>query len=111
MSVDYHALLYEKMQAEYTDFLSGLTEMPIIKALDEYAYEKVIKQDLVACIENGNLEPVQAKALYLQKYPLDYCYREWLDNDYSHMDMLQDTIGDASQNAVREMKDKRRESR
>lgn len=110
MSVDYNALLYEKMQAEYTDFLNRLKEMPIEKVI-EHAYEKVFKEDLVSCIECGNLEPNEAKALYLQKYPLDYCYREWLDNDCSYMDMLRDTIDDASKNAVKEMKEKSRESR
>ena len=105
-----NALLYEKMQAEYTEFLNGLKELPADKAIEK-AYEKVIKEDLVACVESGDLEPKQAKALYGKKYPLDYCYQEWLRNDYSHMDMLRDTIGDASQKAVREMKSKSRESR
>lgn len=105
-----NSLLYEKMQAEYTTFLNGLKEMPTEKAIEK-AYEKVIKEDLVACVESGDIEPNQAKALLGKMYPLDYCYQEWLDNDYSHMDMLRDTIGDASQKAVKEMKSKNRESR
>lgn len=110
MVVDYNALLYEKMQAEYTEFLNRLKKMPTEEVVEK-AYEKVIKEDLVACVESGDLEPNQAKALYSKKYPLDYCYQEWLDNDCSHMDMLRDTIEDASQKTVKEMKSKSRESR
>lgn len=110
MAVDYNALLYEKMQAEYTNFIGELKEMPAAEAIEK-AYEKVIKEDLVACVESGDLEPNEAKALYGKKYPLDYCYQEWMKNDYSYMDILQDTIDDASEKAVKEMKDKHRESR
>lgn len=110
MSVDYNALLSEKVQAEYDDFLAGLKEMSA-EQIVEHAYEKVFKEDLAICLEECQLEPSEAKALYLQKYPLDYCYREWLDKDCSYMDMLRDTVSDATENAVKEMKDKHRESR
>lgn len=110
MSVDYKELLSDKVQTEYDDFVAGLKEMPAEKVM-EHAYEKVFKEDLVVCIQNGHMSAIEAKALYLKDYPLDYCYREWLDNDCSYMDMLRDTIDDASKNAVREMKEKSRESR
>ena len=110
MPTDYNDLLYDKAQNEYNSFLAGLKELPIENAI-EMAYEKVFKEDLLICIENGHLEPTEAKALYKQKYPLDYCYVKWRDSDCSYMDMLRDTIDDAAKDAVKEMKAKSRESR
>ena len=110
MAVDYNALLSEKVQNEYNIFLAGLKEMPVERVI-ESSYEKVFKEDLVICIENGHLEPTEAKALYKQKYPLDYCYVKWRDTDCSYMDMLRDTIDEAAKDAVKEMKAKSRESR
>lgn len=110
MPLNYQELLAEKVRNEYDNFLAGLKELPVEKVI-ESSYEKVFKEDLLICIENGHLEPTEAKALYKQKYPLDYCYQEWLENDCGYMDMLQDTIDDAAKDAVKEMKAKYRESR
>ncbi len=110
MTVDYNALLGEKAQTEYEDFLAGLKEMSA-EQIVEHAYEKVFKEDLAICLEECQLAPAEAKALYLKKYPLDYCYREWLDKDCSYMDMLMDTVTEAAENASKELKAKSRESR
>lgn len=110
MAVDYNSLLTEKVKNEYNIFLAGLKEMPVEKVI-ESSYEKVFKEDLVICIENGHLEPTEAKALYKQKHPLDYCYQEWVRNDCNYMDMLRDAIDEAAKDAVKEMKAKNREAR
>lgn len=110
MAVDYNALLCDKVQTEYDEFIDGLKKMPGAKVL-EHAYEKVFKEDLVVCLEECQFAPTEAKALYLKKNPLDYCYREWLDKDCSYMDMLRDTVTEAAENAFKELKAKSRESR
>lgn len=107
---DYNALLSEKVQAEYDSFINNLTQMTVNEVIAR-AYEKVIKEDMVVLFEEGILEPTEAKALYKQTYPLDYCYQQWLSNDCSYMDMLRDTVDDVSKYAVKEMKEKSRESR
>ena len=92
---DYKNLLIQKVQSEYDEFIESLKKLPSEKVID-FSYEKVIKEDLVTSIESTNLDEIQAKSLYRLKYPLDYCYKEWLDNDLNHMEMLEDTINDAA---------------
>ena len=92
---DYKNLLIQKVQSEYDEFIENLKKLPSEKVID-FSYEKVIKEDLVTSIESTNLDEIQAKSLYRLKYPLDYCYKEWLDNDLNHMEMLEDTINDAA---------------
>ncbi len=110
MTQDYNALLYQKAQGELAAFIIGLQHMTGSEAIT-YAYEKVIKEDIVACLEECKLDNKEAKALYLKRYPLDFVYQEWLDNDYSHMEMLEDTLFSASKSAVKEMKINQRDSR
>lgn len=110
MAVNFNELLYEKMQAEYSTFIEGLKQLPPEEII-ERSYEKVIKEELVACCADSNRSQVEAKALYRLKKPLDEMYQQWLSNDYSYMDLLHDTIDDRAKSAVKEMRDKRRDSR
>ena len=71
---DYKNLLIQKVQSEYDEFIESLKKLPSEKVID-FSYDK---------------------SLYRLKYPLDYCYQEWLNNDLSHMEMLEDTINDAA---------------
>ena len=66
---------------------------------------------MVTIIREENLTPAEAKALNREKYPLDRMYQEWLDTDVSEMQMLKDSIDDTAKKAVKEMKDKQKESR
>ncbi len=110
MAVDYNDLLYEKMQQEYDAFIAGLKLMSSEQVIDS-AYEKVIKSDILIECENGRLEQKEAKALYLEKYPLDRIYQDWLKSDVSYMGMIRDSIDDSAKDAVKERKEKQRESR
>lgn len=97
-NIDYNEVLCAKVQAEYNAFyekLEGMTPKEIIS----HAYEKVIKEDLVLAIENGCLTQAEATVLCLEEHPLDFIYQEWMDSDYSYMDMLRDTIEDAARKA------------
>lgn len=108
--VDYNELLYKKVQAEYDTFIEEIKKQPSEKVI-ERAYEIVTKQNMVVIIQESNLTPVEAKSLYREKYPLDRMYREWLDTDVSEMQMLKDSIDDTAKTAVKELKEKQRESR
>ena len=92
--------LYEKVSAEYNAFIKGIENMPAAEAIDKHAYEKVIKEDMVSCLESCEMPNGEAKALFKLKDPLDSMYREWLDNDCSHMDMIRDTISHFAQKEI-----------
>jgi len=108
--VDYNDLLYEKVQAEYDAFIEELKRMTPEQVI-ERAYEKVTKENMVMAIQDKELTYTEAKALCREKYPLDRMYREWLDTDVSGMQMLKDSIDDTAKQAVKEMKEKQKESR
>ena len=110
MAVDYNELLYEKLQAEYNAYIESLKQMTPEQVI-ERAYEKVTKENMVTIIQENELTPAEAKALYRERYPLDLMYQEWLDTDVSEMQMLKDSIDDTAKKAVKEMKDKQKESR
>ena len=110
MAIDFKAMLNEKMQNEYAAFLAELKGLPTEQVVMK-AYEKVYKEELLACISDCALDPIEAKALYKQKNPLDYCYQKWLKNDLSVMNMLEDTVRDATKDAVIELRARNRESR
>lgn len=110
MEQDYKSLLYEKAYKEFSNFYNSLCEMSGADAIS-HAYEKVIKEDILACMESCNLDTKEAKALCKKKYPLDFVYQEWLSNDTSHMQMLEDTLSDASKIAFQELKISQRDSR
>ena len=110
MAVDYNELLYEKMSAEYDSFIERLKQMPPEQII-EHAYEKVMKEDLLSCFEFTDRSQTEAKAMYLQKYPLDALYEAWMKTDASYMDMLRDSADECVKSAVKMMKDRQRESR
>lgn len=107
---DYNALLYEKVQAEYDAFIGELKTKPAEEVIEK-AYEKVFKEELVCICEFANFDRKEAKAMYLEKYPLDRMYQDWLKSDASYMDMLRDSVDDSLKSAAAERRDKQRESR
>lgn len=107
---DYNTLLYEKVQAEYDTFISELKTMPAEEVIKK-SYEKVIKEEMVCICEFANFERKEAKALYLEKYPLDRMYQDWLKSDVSYMDMLRDSVDDSAKAALTERRENARESR
>ncbi len=87
--------LYAKMEREQEAFVAELEASTPKNALDN-AYEKVIRDDLLMCMETIELSKSQIMALLTLENPLASIYAEWLDNDCSHMDMLRDTIEDSA---------------
>lgn len=80
-------ILYERMAQEYESFIEGLTHMPV-EDIIRASYEKVIKEDILLVVENGELSFSDIRALLRERYPLDGCYQNWLDEDFSYMEDL-----------------------
>lgn len=81
------------------------------KPLLERAYEKVIKENILCILEDSQRDQKEAKALYLEKYPLDRAYQDWLKSDVSGTAMLRYSIDDTAKDVVKERREKQRESR
>ena len=79
------AILYEKAADEQKIYISP-------EQIIESSYEKVIRDDILSIFENEDISRAQTLELLKLKEPLADCYARWLHNDYSHMDMLRDTI-------------------
>lgn len=99
--------LYERMSAEYDDFLEELKTKPPGKII-EAAYEKVFKEDILMTFESGGFSDEQITALLALEEPLDSLYRDWLDTDASYMDILRDSIDSAADFYVAEQKKEQR---
>lgn len=106
---DYNALLYEKVQAEYDAFIREL-KTKSAEGVIEKAYEKVFKEELVCICEFADFEQKEAKAMCLEKHPLDRMYQDWLKCDAIYMDMLRDSVDSSLKNVAMEYRDKQRES-
>lgn len=110
MNANYNELLYEKVQAEYNAFIEEIKQLPP-EQIVEKSYQKTIKEDLVTICGEINRPQNEAKALYLLKNPLEEMYQEWLGTDVDYMDLLRDTVDERAKSAVKELKEKQRESR
>ena len=104
---DLNQILLEKMTKEYDEFIEKLSmQSPdeIIRA----SYEKVFKEDILAVVESGALEPKYVKALLRENYPLEGCYQRWLEEDVTYMEDLRICIEDLAKGFLRYL-DKDRE--
>ena len=104
MNIDYNDRIQAELTSEFRSYVSGLKEMSGEEAI-HHAYEKVIKEEIIVCFEDGSmkLSPKQARALLAEKEPLDYLYMEWLSSDHSFSDVLSKSITDAIKPLVKEM--------
>ena len=98
---DYNARLYEKMKAEQDKYRDWL-------ASQEYT----MREDIVMCMEELELEPEKARALLRSPCPLSDVYKEFRDRETEHMDTIRDSIEtEADKSLQRQEKKQQRESR
>ena len=105
---DYNAHLYEKMKAaqdKYRDWLVRQEPSGIL----EHTYEYTIREDIVMCMEELELEPEKAKALLRSPCPLSDVYKEFQDRETEYMDTIRDSIETRANDVLK--RDKNRESR
>lgn len=108
---DYNARLYEKMKAEqdkYRDWLASQEPSEILN----HTYEYTMREDIVMCMEELELEPEKARALLRSPCPPSDVYKEFRDREIEHMDTIRDSIEtEADKSLQRQEKKQHRESR
>ena len=83
--------LYEKIYAEQQQFISSLKTMTP-KNIIQYAYELVIREDILLSLEENDLDARQCKALLREKKPLDELFLAWEKHEGDHMNEIRDCI-------------------
>jgi hypothetical protein len=83
--------LWERLQGENESFREEMLQKSPNEVYEK-AYEITIKNDLLMLFEEINISARKIDTLMSFDYPLYAMYREWLDTDASHMDMLRDTV-------------------
>ena len=82
---DYNARLYEKMKAEQDKYRDWLLHQEPSEILN-HTYEYTMREDIVMCMEELELEPEKARALLRSPCPLSDVYKEFRDRETEHMD-------------------------
>lgn len=103
------------MRAELDRFIADWKSKPSADTV-ELAYELTYKEEILNSFDFdwAGRTPVpieQAKALLAMKYPLDYLYQEWIEYDYSPLDMLRDSNNLAIEKQVEYLKTKAEKDR
>ena len=84
MSVtDHSARLYEKMKAEQDKYRDRLLHQEPSEILD-HTYEYTMREDIVMCMEELELEPEKARALLRSPCPLSDVYKDFRDRETEH---------------------------
>jgi hypothetical protein len=77
-----------------------------------HTYEYTMREDIVMCMEELELEPEKARALLRSPCPLSDVYKEFRDRETEHMDTIRDSIEtEADKSLQRQEKKQHRESR
>lgn len=92
--------LYEKIYAEQQEFISSLKTMTPENII-QYAYELVIREDILLSLEENNLEAKQCKALLREKKPLDKLFLAWEKHEGGHMTEILDCIENKADELVK----------
>lgn len=110
-NTDYNARLYEKMKAEQDRYRDWLLHQEPAEILN-HTYEYTMREDIVMCMEELELEPEKAKALLRSPCPLNDVFDEFKDREVEHMDTIRDSIEtEADKSLQRQEKKQHRESR
>lgn len=108
---DYNARLYEKMKAEQDKYRDWLVRQEPSEILN-HTYEYTMREDIVMCMEELELEPEKARAFLRSPCPLSDVYKEFRDSETEHMDTIRDSIEtEADKSLQRQEKKQHRESR
>lgn len=83
--------LYEKMYAEQQNFIRSLKDSTPENVM-QYAYELVIREDILLSFEENDLDVNQCKALLKEKKPLDKLFLAWENHESNHMSEIKDCI-------------------
>ena len=108
---DYNNLLYEKMKAEQDKYRNWLLSQEPAEILN-HTYEYTMREDIVMCMEDLQLNPKKAKALLRSPSPLSDVYDAFEKKDDEHMNVIRESIEtEADKCAEKQQKRAARESR
>ena len=97
--MNYNVLLYEKMKAEQDKYQDWLLRQAPEEILN-HTYEYTMREDIVMCMEELEIEPSKAKALLRSPCPLSDVFDEFKDREVEHMDTIRDSIETDAQSGV-----------
>lgn len=92
--------LYEKVYAKQQEFISSLKTMTPENII-QYAYELVIREDILLSFEENDFEAKQCKALLKEKKPLDKLFLAWEKHERSHMSEILDYIENKANDLIK----------
>lgn len=108
---NYNDLIYQKMKEEQDKFRDWLLSQEPSEILN-HTYEYTMREDILMCMEELELEPKKAKALSKSPCPLSDVYKEFRDRETEHMDVIRDSVEtEADKSLRRERAKAARESR
>ena len=85
--------LTDKVQRELSSFREEMQQKSP-QEIYEAAYQIALKNDIAECFSEADYSPQAAKALLKSPNLLNDIYGEWIETDYSHMEVLRQTIAD-----------------
>lgn len=92
--------LYEKVYAEQQEFISSLKTMTPENII-QYAYELVIREDILLLLEENDLDARQCKVLLKEKKPLDKLFLAWEKHEGDHMNEIRDCIENKANDLIK----------
>ena len=100
---DYNNQLYNKMRAEQDSYRNWILCQPPEEIL-KHTYEYTVREDIVVCMEDLELDAEQAKALLRSTCPLSDVFHEFRDRETGHMEELRDSIETEAGNSLQRQK-------
>lgn len=95
--------LYEKMYAQQQNFIRSLKDSTPENVM-QYAYELVIREDILLSLEENDLDARQCKALLKEKNPLDKLFLAWENHEGNHMNEVRDFIENFANDIISQRK-------
>ena len=86
-----NAAVYEKMDAEQTEFIGWLLKLSPEEML-EHSFTYTVRQDILITMEHNVLTDEQAEALLRSETPLADVYKEFQKQETGYMDVVRDCI-------------------
>lgn len=101
--LNYNHQLYNKMKAEQDSYRKWiLCQSP--EEILKHTYEYTVREDIVVCMEDLELDAERAKALLRSTCPLNDVFHEFVDRETGHMEELRDSIETEAGNSLQRQK-------
>lgn len=92
--------LYKKLHEEQQEFIESLKNSTPEKVI-QYAYELVIREDILLSLEENDLDARQCKALLREKKPLDKLFLAWEKHEGDHMNEIRECIENKANDLIK----------